>query len=350
MVNPIQKKFIEVAGIKIGEDFEPFVIAEVGINHEGSFEKAIQCVDAAKAAGAHCVKFQCHITEKEMIPTDMKPGKISEEKLWDIIKRCELTEAEEKKVQAYCKQVGILYLSTPFSKEAADRLHAMGVPAFKIGSGECNNLPLLRHIAKMKKPIILSTGMNDIASIRESVKVIQEEGCPLMLMHCTSMYPTPYDKVRLGGISDLQREFGLPVGLSDHSLGVYTCLGAVALGACALEKHFTVTRSWPGPDVPISIEPSELRELVVGSAAIWQARGGSKTILQEEKPVIDFAYASVVTVKPIKKGDIYSSENIWVKRPGTGKLLAKDFSKILGKPAARDLGPDIQLSPEDILG
>jgi len=334
----------------IGPGHRPFMIAEVGINHEGDFEKAIQLVDAAHAAGADCVKFQCHITEKEMIPTDMKPGKISSERLWDIIKRCELTEAEERQVKQYCDRQGILYLCTPFSREAADRLQSMDVPAYKIGSGECNNLPLLKHIARWRKPIILSTGMNDLPSIRQSVDAIRACDCPLMLMHCTSMYPTPYGKVRLGAIAELQREFGLPVGLSDHSLGIYTCLGAVALGACALEKHFTITRSWPGPDVPISIEPAELADMVKGARAIFEAGGGAKTILPDEQPVIDFAYASVVTIKPVKAGDKFSLENVWVKRPGTGAILAGDFERVLGRKSARDLGIDQQLAPADICG
>ena len=344
------QKYIKRQDRKVGPDFPPFVIAEVGINHEGSFDKAIECVDAAIDAGVDCVKFQCHITDAEMIPTDMKPGEISDESLWDIIKRCELTHDEEVRVQQYCTEKGILYLSTPFSREAADRLHGMNLPAFKIGSGECNNLPLLDHISKWGTPIILSTGMNDIASIRESVKVIQANKCPLMLMHCTSMYPTPYDKVRLGGITELSETFNLPIGLSDHSIGIYTCLGAVALGACVLEKHFTVSRDWPGPDVPISIEPHELKELVVGSNAIFDARGGKKTILSEEKPVIDFAYASVVTTDNIKQGEPFTRDNIWVKRPGTGEIMAKDFESIIGKVALRDLGKDTQIRVDDVSG
>ena len=341
------KNFV-LAGRKIGVDEAPFVIAEVGINHEGSFKKAIQMVDAAVQGGADCVKFQCHITEKEMIPTDMRPGKISKERLWDIIRRCELTEKEERAVQVYCRQKKIIYLSTPFSREAADRLNAMGIPGFKIGSGECNNYPLLDHVARMKKPVILSTGMNDIRSIARAVKTMEAQGCPLMLMHCTSMYPTPYSKVRLGALRQLMEEFGLPVGLSDHSLGIYTCLGAVALGASVLEKHFTVTRRWPGPDIPISIEPAELKELVRGARAIWEARGGKKTILPEEKPVIDFAYASVVTLRAVKKGETFTRENIWVKRPGTGRIHAKDLQKVMNKTALKDLDPDVTLDPKDI--
>lgn len=329
---------------KIGPQYPPFIIAEVGINHEGSFEKAIQCVDAAVEAGADCVKFQCHITEAEMIPTDMKPGKISEERLWDIIKRCELTEDEERRIKEYCERKGIIYLCTPFSREAADRLYPMNVLGFKVGSGECNNIPLVAHIAKMSKPIILSTGMNGIESIKRSVAVIQEHDCPFMLMHCTSIYPTPYDKVRLGAIKELRDTFNVPVGLSDHSIGIYMCLGAVALGANAIEKHFTVSRKWPGPDVPISIEPDELAELVKGSRAIFSALGGRKTILPEEQPVIDFAYASVVTTAPIKAGEKFTPKNIWVKRPGTGEIRAEQFNSILGRTAKVDIKQDQQLT------
>jgi N-acetylneuraminate synthase len=336
---------------RIGADHPPLVIVEVGINHEGSVDKARQLVDAAVAAGAEVVKFQCHITEKEMVPTDMTPGEISKEKLWDIIKRCELTESEERDVQEYCRRKGVMYLSTPFSREAADRLDAMGVPAFKIGSGECNNYPLLDHIAAKGKPIILSTGMNDLASIRKSVATIAKHGVPLALMHCTSMYPTPYDKVRLGAIGDLREAFPkLPLGLSDHSLNIWTCLGAVALGASVLEKHFTISRSWPGPDTGISIEPDELADLISGSNAIWQARGGSKTRLAEETPVIDFAYATVVSIAPIRAGEEFTRQNIWVKRPGTGKLLAERLDDVLGKRAARDIPADVHVDPADVVG
>lgn len=344
-------KEFSIAGRRIGLDHAPLVIAEVGINHEGSLAKALRLVDAAKDAGAEVVKFQCHITDKEMIPTDMRPGKISKEKLWDIIKRCELTAAEELKVQAYCRKRGIMYLSTPFSREAADRLNGMGVPAFKIGSGECNNYPLLDHIARMGKPIILSTGMNDLPSIRKAAATIRRRGAPLALLHCTSMYPTPYEKVRLGALADLRDNFpGIPVGLSDHSMGIWTCLGAVALGACVLEKHFTIKRSWPGPDTKISIEPQELADLVHGSRAVWLARGGRKTILPEEKPVIDFAYATVVSIAPITKGSRFTRENVWVKRPGVGPLKADRLDEVLGRRAQRDLPPDVHLRPQDVAG
>jgi sialic acid synthase SpsE len=339
-----------IAGRKVGSDHAPLVIAEVGINHEGSVDKALQLVDAAAEAGAELVKFQCHITEKEMVPTDMTPGEISSEKLWDIIKRCELTADEERRVQAYTESKGMIYLSTPFSREAADRLNDMNVPAFKVGSGECNNLPLLDHIAKFGKPVILSTGMNDIASVKRSVAVL-EGRVPYALTHCTSMYPTPYDKVRLGAIPELIETFpNAVVGLSDHSMGIWTCLGAVALGASILEKHFTISRDWPGPDTGISIEPNELKDLVEGSRAVWESRGGGKTILAEEQAVIDFAYATVVSIAPIKAGEMFSLQNLWVKRPGTGLLKADRLNDVIGKVAARDIQAEVHIAPHDVVG
>ncbi|SVD25016.1 uncharacterized protein METZ01_LOCUS377870, partial [marine metagenome] len=250
---------------KIDRKSPPYIIAEVGINHNGEFKKAIQCVDEAVKAGADCVKFQCRIAEAEMIPSDITPGNLSDERQWDITKRCELTKDEECKIKDYCGEKCIAFLSTPFSREASDRLSSIGVPAFKIGSGECNNYPLLEHIASKGKPIILSTGMNNISSIRKSVGIIKKYGCSLMLFHCTSLYPTPYSKVRLGSIQELRDEFNLQVGFSDHSLGIYASLGAVALGAVVIEKHFTVNKNWPGPDNAFSIDPTELRELVKGT-------------------------------------------------------------------------------------
>jgi sialic acid synthase SpsE len=342
---------LSIAGRPIGPQHRPFVMAEVGINHEGDIAKALACVDAAANAGAEVIKFQCHITDAEMVPTDMTPGEISSEKLWDIIKRCELTADEEVEVQAYCALKGLMYLSTPFSREAADRLNEMGVPAFKIGSGECNNLPLLEHIAGFGKPIILSTGMNNLDSVKTSAAAILAKGAPLALLHCTSMYPTPYENVRLGAISQLANTFpDLPIGLSDHSLNIWTCLGAVALGASILEKHFTVTRDWPGPDIGISIEPDELHDLIEGSSAIWSARGGAKTILADEQPVIDFAYASVVTISAVSKGDEFTLDNTWVKRPGTGKIAAADLPLVLGKKANRDIEPEQALKRDDVAG
>jgi len=323
----------------IGPGRRPFIIAEAGINHEGSFRKAVLLADAARRAGADCVKFQTHITEKEMVSTPLKPPN-APDRIWDIIKRCELSAAEERRLKRHCDRTGILFLSTPFSREAADRLQALGVPAFKIGSGECNNLPLIAHIARFRKPVILSTGMNDLRSVAKAVRVVKQYACPLVLLQCTSMYPTPYHAVRLDALKELRLRFRVPVGLSDHSLGIYTALGAVALGAAVIEKHLTVSRRWPGPDIPISITPAELAELVHGSRAIHEARGGAKTVLPGERGVIAFAYASVVTLRRINAGERFTLENVWVKRPGTGELRAADLSRVLASRARRSIEAD----------
>ena len=249
---------IEFSNITVSDNHEPFVIAEAGINHDGDFAKAIELVNIAYESGASAVKFQTHITDKEMIPTDMKPGNISDESLWDIIERCVLSKEEEEELFTYSKEKGILFFSTPFSREGADRLNELGVEIFKIGSGECNNLPLLEHVAKFKKPMILSTGMNDIESIKTSVETILKENSNLSVLHCTSIYPAPPETMRLGAIQHLKETFpNLEVGLSDHSLGIAVSLGAVAVGANIIEKHFTKSTDWPGPENPFSIDPKE---------------------------------------------------------------------------------------------
>lgn len=341
---------LTIAGRKIGVEYAPFVIAEIGINHEGSMKKAKRMVRDAKKTGAECVKFQTHVIDDEMIPAAKKviPGN-AKESIWEIMTRCAFSESQDRELKRYTESLGLIYLCTPFSRAAADRLHRMGVAAYKIGSGECNNYPLIEHVARFGRPIILSTGMNDIASIRKSVNIFRKHKVPFALLNCTSMYPTPYDKVRLGGLIDLQKAFpGAIVGQSDHSMGNYTCFAAVALGASILEKHFTSDKHWPGPDVSISIDPNELKDLILGSRAIHQALGGSKTILKEEKPTIDFAYASVVSIAPIKKGARFTKKNLWVKRPGTGEIKAEEYEGILGKIAKRDVLKDAQLRRRDI--
>ncbi len=341
---------LQLGNRKIGSAYLPFVIAEIGINHEGDILKAKQMIKDAYESGAECVKFQAHVIEDEMIPEAQKviPAN-ADESIWDIMKRCALSEEEDRELKNYVESLGMIYLCTPFSRAAADRLERMEVSAYKIGSGECNNYPLVEHIASFGKPIILSTGMNNLDSIKIAVDILESCNVPYAILHCTSLYPTPYDKVRLGSLEELKKTFPTAViGLSDHSLGIYTCLGAVALGANILEKHFTSDKSWPGPDVPISIDPQELKELIIGSRAIFEARGGSKEILAEEKPTIDFAYACVVTIKDIKKGEKFTEENIWVKRPGTGQIKPVEYKNILNKTAGRDVVKDTHLAYGDI--
>jgi N-acetylneuraminate synthase len=334
---------------KIGSELPPFVIAEIGINHEGSMKKAKRMIEDAASSGAECVKFQCHVIEDEMIDSAKKviPGN-AKESIWNIMSRCAFSEAQDRELKKYTESLGLIYLSTPFSRAAADRLHRMDVSAYKIGSGECNNYPLIEHIASFGKPVILSTGMNDIASIKPAVEILRKRKIPFALLHCVSMYPTPYNKVRLGALLEMKKTFkDAIVGLSDHSIGIYTCLGSVALGASILEKHFASDKKWPGPDVPISIDPAELKEMIIGSKAIHEALGGEKRILKEEQATIDFAYACVVTIKNIKKGEKLTRENIWVKRPGTGEIKAKSFNEILGSVAKAEIERGRQLKWKD---
>jgi len=338
----------QIGARRVGDDHPPLVIAEIGINHEGDVAKAQRMIDDAAGAGCECVKFQCHVIEDEMIPNDVVPGN-STDTIWDIMARCALSDSDDRQLKQYAEGAGLIYLSTPFSRAAADRLEALGVPAYKIGSGECNNYPLVRHIAGFGKPVILSTGMNDLDSVRPAVEILREADVPFALTHCTSMYPTPYDKVRLGALADLRQAFpDAVIGLSDHSIGNYTCLAAVALGARILEKHFTSDKTWAGPDVPISMDPPELADLVRGSRAVFEALGGGKTILPEEQPTIDFAYACVVTTREVTKGDAFSAANVWVKRPGTGEIKARDFERVLGRRAARTIPANTQVRWSDL--
>lgn len=344
----MSKPQIKIGTRALGADFAPLVIAEIGINHEGDVEKAIRMIDDAAIVGCECVKFQSHVIDDEMIPNDVVPGNTTET-IWDIMSRCALSEEEEIHLKEYVESKNMIYLCTPFSRGAAERLEKMNVLAYKIGSGECNNYPLIQHIASYGKPVILSTGMNEFTSIDNAVEILRRSRVPFALMHCTSVYPTPYHLVRLGVLSAMAKRYGDAVlGLSDHSMGNYTSFAAVALGASIIEKHFTSDKSWPGPDVPISIGPIDLKELIIGSSAVYKAMGGSKDILREEQTTINFAYACVVSIRDIKKGETLTTENIWVKRPGTGEIKAIHFERVLGAVAQRDIAKNSQVSWSDL--
>jgi len=337
-----------IGGRTVGVEHSPFVIAEIGINHDGNESIAAQMIDAAAAAGAECVKFQTHVVEDEMIPNDVVPGNASEP-IYQMMQRCALSAEAEARLKQRAEAHGMIFLSTPFSRAAANRLNALGVSAYKVGSGECNNYPLIEHIARFGKPVILSTGMNDIESIAKAVQILRAQRVPFALLHCTSLYPTPYKYVRLGAMGDLGASFpDAVVGLSDHSPSIYPCLGAVALGASILERHFTDRKDRHGPDIPVSMDPGETSALVEGARAIHSSLGGRKAILDEEEPTIRFAYACVVTTKPVAQGEALTDQNIWVKRPGTGEIRAKDYSAVLGRRAGRPLSANTQLRWGDL--
>ena len=345
----MKKTFIEIAGRKIGPDYPPLVIAEIGINHEGSLQVAKAMVDAAHRAGVEVVKHQTHIVEDEMSGAAKKviPGN-ADVSIYEIMERCALNEAEEWELKNYVESKGMIFISTPFSRAAANRLQKMDVPAYKIGSGECNNYPLLEHIASFGQPVILSTGMNTIESIRKAVAIFDTHQVPVALLHTTNLYPTPIHLVRLGAMTEMHQAFPDKVfGLSDHTLNNNACLGAVALGASILERHFTDHMQRTGPDIVCSMDEQATRELIQSSNEIWQMRGGTKQPAQEEQVTIDFAFATVCTIAPIKKGEVFTKDNIWVKRPGTGEILAENFESILGKIAFRNIDNDEQLKWED---
>jgi N-acetylneuraminate synthase len=342
--------YIELAGRKIGPDYPPLVIAEIGINHEGSLKTAFEMVDAAARAGAEVVKHQTHIVEDEMSRSAKKviPGNATVS-IYEIMERCALNEADERALKAYVESKGMIFISTPFSRAAANRLQGMGVEAFKIGSGECNNYPLLDHIASFGKPMILSTGMNTIESVRKAVATIQKHGVPLVILHTTNLYPTPIHLVRLGAMQQLMKEFpGIPIGLSDHTLSNLACFAAVAQGASILERHFTDHMQRTGPDIICSMDEQGCKELIKGSREIHQMLGGRKEPAKEEQVTIDFAFATVVTTEPIKAGDIFSKQNIWVKRPGTGEILAEHYESLIGKKALKGIEADEHVSWKDV--
>jgi len=343
--------YIEIAGRKIGQDFPPLVIAEIGINHEGSLQVAKEMVDAAQRAGAEVVKHQTHIVEDEMSGAAKKviPGN-ADVSIYEIMERCSLNEIDELELKNYVESKGMIFISTPFSRAAAERLKKFDIPAYKIGSGECNNYPLLEHIASFGKPVILSTGMNTIESVQKAVAIFDKHNIPVALLHTTNLYPTPIHLVRFGAMIELHEAFPDKVfGLSDHTLNNNACLGAVALGASILERHFTDHMQRTGPDIVCSMDEKACLKLIMSSAEIAQMRGGTKGPAQEEQVTIDFAFATVCTIKNIRKGDVFTKDNIWVKRPGTGEILAEHFNDILGKVSNNDIDNDTQLKEDDII-
>ena len=346
MTNPV----FQIQDRKIGLDYAPLVIAEIGINHEGDLNVAIEMAKAAIDAGAEIVKHQTHVVEDEMSSEakSVIPGN-ADVSIYEIMERCALDEDDERKLKEYVEERGAIYISTPFSRAAALRLEKLGVPAYKIGSGECNNYPLLDLIASFKKPIILSTGMNGIESIQKAVDIFEKHGASYSLLHTTNLYPTPDHLIRIGAMEELQKAFpNTVVGLSDHSIDNLACLGAVAAGASILERHFTDSKSRVGPDIVCSMDPQEMSELISQSKRMQLMRGGSKGAVKEEQVTIDFAYASVVSIAPIKKGEKFTNSNIWVKRPGTGDFLAESYLDLLGKEAAEDIEDNVLIRKSDV--
>ncbi|WP_439112678.1 N-acetylneuraminate synthase family protein [Hydrogenophaga sp.] len=343
---------MKIAHREIGPKHPPLVIAEIGINHGGSLDVAKAMVSAAHRAGCEMVKHQTHFVDDEM--TDEAKGIFppnADVSIWEVMARCALSKDDEIALKKHAEDLGLIYISTPFSRAAADFLVDIGVPGFKIGSGEANHVPLIRHIASFGKPVILSTGMQTIDSLRPSVQALDDAGIEYALLECTNLYPSPPEIVSLQGITELRHAFPRAViGFSDHSIDPEMALSAVALGACILERHFTDTRYRKGPDIICSMDPAELRFLIDRSREIQIALNNPKVRTAPEEDVYRFARGSVVADKDLPAGHVVSAADIWARRPGSGEISVQHFDRLIGSRLTRAVKRNQQLLWSDLDG
>ena len=341
---------MKIAGREISPNHPPFVIAEIGINHGGDLSVAKEMVRLAALSGCECIKHQTHIVEDEMTDEakEIFPPN-ADVSIWDVMKRCALSLEDETELKRYTEELGMIFISTPFSRAAADFLETLDVPAYKIGSGEADNLPLIRHIARKGKPVIMSTGMQSIETVRASVQILEDAGVDYALLECTNLYPSPPEIVSLRGVTDLKEAFpNALVGFSDHSIGPEMALASVALGAVILERHYTDTRYRQGPDIINSMDPAELKFLIDRSKEIWIAANNPKQRTDAEEPVYRFARASVVADKDLPEGHVITEADIWARRPGSGEIAGFEFDKVVGKTLTRAVTRNTQLKWGDL--
>jgi N,N'-diacetyllegionaminate synthase len=349
-------KKIRIDGRLLGVGEPTFIVAEIGVNHNGSVHMARKLIDAAKDAGADSVKFQSFKTERivtkyaekavyQKETTDPKKSQFS------MLKKLELGDAEIKELHRYAQKRNILFLSSAFDEESVDLLDSLDVPAFKVASGELTNLPLLRHMANKKRPMILSTGLSTLDEIEEALAVITEEGVEeIILLHCVTSYPAKEEEANLKVMDLLRRQFGFPVGFSDHTLSITVPIAAAALGAVLIEKHFTLDKTLLGPDHRASLEPTEFKEMVKGIRDVEKALGdGMKRLTANEEEIKKAARRSIVAKTRIPKGTIIRENMVDFKRPGTG-LEPKNLCKIVGKRTKKDIEPDELITFEKLLG
>jgi N,N'-diacetyllegionaminate synthase len=334
---------IEIAGHKIGPGNPSFIIAEAGVNHNGDLALALKLVDVAVNAGADAVKFQTF--RAESIATDEAPKAAyqlattaAEQSQLEMLRQLELSKSAHHTLKSYCDQLGITFLSTPFDEESADFLETLNVPAYKVSSGDLTNLPLIQHVSRKGKPVIISTGMATLEEVDQAVVAAREAGVnELVLLHCVSNYPAEPSEINLRAMKTMEEEFSLPIGFSDHSDGIEICLAAVALGAVVIEKHFTLDRNMPGPDHRASLEPTELASMVKGIRRVELSLGdGRKLPSDSEAIVAKVARRSIVAATSIKSGTLLQSESVVLKRPGSG-LPPSMLNSLLGKRARRDI-------------
>ena len=322
-----------------------YIIAEAGVNHNGDINLAYQLVDAAKAAGVDCIKFQTFKSENLVSHTAQKAeyqkAATGDSSQQDMLKQLELSFGEFVSLKEYCDRKGICFLSTPFDFESIEFLNSIEMPFWKIPSGEVTNYPYLVALAKTGKPVVMSTGMCEMQEIRDAIAVLRENGTSdIKLLHCNTEYPTPYEDVNLRAMKTLRDAFGVEVGYSDHTKGIEVPIAAVAMGASVIEKHFTLDRNMEGPDHKASLEPQELKQMVDSIRHIEAALGsGDKRPSPSEKKNMAVARKSIVASARIKAGDILTEENITVKRPGNG-ICPMRWKEVLGTRAVRDFEED----------
>jgi sialic acid synthase SpsE len=338
-------KSVQIAGRELGP--RVFVIAEIGNNHNGELELAERLIEAAAGAGADAVKLQTHIAEAEMLPSTPTPPHFDEPR-WDFTKRMELSKDDHLRLKAVAEEHGLVFFSSPFSVEAVELLEEVGVAAYKVASGEVTNPPLLEAIAAAGKPVLLSTGMSGMEDVERAAAILRAGGSELLVMQCTSNYPCPAELVNLRAMTAMGERLGAPYGLSDHTPDVWASVAAVALGAVAVEKHFTVDKSLYGPDHKASLVPEELARLVGGVRTVEAAMG---TGLKERDPSLDPARAafekSIVAKVAIPEGTLLDRELLTTKRPGNG-ISALRLDEVVGRRAARGIEANAQLEEADV--
>lgn len=325
-----------------------FIIAEAGVNHNGSLSLAKQLVDVAVEAGADAVKFQTFkasnlVTKKALKADYQKQNTNAVETQYEMIRRLELSESHHDELVKYCAERGIMFMSTPFDHESIDYLDRIGMSIFKIPSGELTNLPYLRHVASKQKPVILSTGMANLGEVEGALAVLLSSGLSrdeVTILHATTEYPCPKNEVNLSAMKTMRQAFRVQVGYSDHTQGIEVPIAAVAMGASVIEKHFTLDHSMDGPDHKASLEPSELIEMVRAIRTVESAIGdGIKQPSSSELKNIHIARKSIVAACAIKKGETFTAANMTVKRPGTG-ISPMSWDRVMGTVAQKDYEED----------
>ncbi len=346
-INPVQ-----IADRFIGVDYPCFIIAEAGVNHNGDMGMAEELIESAVNAGADAVKFQTYRTEKltttwaPKAPYQLQTTETGESQ-YEMLQRLELSRDDHHMIARRCRDLGIIFLSTPFEHESADLLEDLGVPAYKIPSGELTNQPLLRHIGSKGETLILSTGMADLGEVDLAVRTLEETGNrEIVLLHCVSNYPAAPEDVNLRAMETIRNTFGYNVGFSDHTLGIEVALAAVAMGACVLEKHFTLDKSLPGPDHLASLEPHELISLVAGIRKVEAALGsGKKEPAENEADTARAVRKSLVAACHIPAGTVIIEEMLAIRRPGTG-IPPSSIEMVLGRRTVVDIEESQLLTKE----